>query len=419
LNILPPKYSIIIPTYNGVKYLPTCIETIICQKYDDYELIVSDDHSTDGTQEYLQTLNNPNIKVIYPPQSLSMTEHWEWALSHASGEWQIFVGQDDGLQPYFFTLADKLTVLAKEKKLRTIMSSRAYFFWPGCQHLYGDIAVGYYAENKTRVYDFKYQALKALLGLQDYFELPQMYTTALFHKDLLDEVQSKQDGKVFSCHPQDANLAAIACSLEKKYLKSYIPLGWVGSSPKSAGMAISSRDSVLNDNGMLEETKQLKKDYLSKVSKSKLKYHELAGDFSFGSGPLYFWQALLMTQHLRTEKVNDIIKSSIFKSILFARILYADKFKILMTNNDMSKTEQFNELLKVNQCNKYSIYILFILIAVPAKPLSILSRVLAKIKRTFIVDTVRFSINWSDNEEIELIKISRKVEDKIDNKRWF
>ena len=39
----------------------------------------------------------PNITILHTQESLSMTEHWEWALSHAKGEWRIFVGQDDGL----------------------------------------------------------------------------------------------------------------------------------------------------------------------------------------------------------------------------------------------------------------------------------------------------------------------------------
>lgn len=419
MNIDNPKYSIIIPTYNGEAYLPTCIETIISQDYSDYELIISDDHSTDGTRAFLETLKHENMTIVYPPESLSMTEHWEWALSHAKGEWQIFVGQDDGLQPYFFQLADKLTREAKEKGLRTIMSSRAYFFWQGCEYVYGDIAVGYYAENKTRVHDFKYQALKALLGLQDYFELPQMYTTAIFHKDLLDEARSKQDGKVFSCHPQDANLAAIACSLEKEYLKSYIPLGWVGSSPKSAGMAISGAKSSLSDKGMLEEREQLKKDYLEKVSKSKLKYHEWAGDFSFGSIALYFWQALLMTQHLRTENVNSRIKSRLFKVILFACILYAKKFPKIKSKKALFKREQFNELLKINHCNRYSVYILFMLVSVLAKPLDILSRFIRKIGRALSRDRVMLQINWANDTQAGMMKASKKIADKLYKKGWF
>ena len=163
----------------------------------DYELIISDDHSSDGTKEYLENKDHPNIKVIFPHEHLSMTEHWEWALSHAKGEWQIFIGQDDGLQPYFFQLADKLTNIAREKKLRSISSARAYFFWKGCQYAYGNIAVGYSAMNKIKVKNFSYQMFKTILGFQTYFELPQMYTTSLFHRDLLNEARSKQNGNVF------------------------------------------------------------------------------------------------------------------------------------------------------------------------------------------------------------------------------
>ena len=112
------KYSVLLPAYNGGKYLPTCVETIISQDFSDYELIVSDDHSTDNTKEYLSTLNHPNVKIVYPAESMSMAEHWEWVLSQACGEWIMFVGQDDGLQPYFFKLAERLTAYANQKKIR-------------------------------------------------------------------------------------------------------------------------------------------------------------------------------------------------------------------------------------------------------------------------------------------------------------
>jgi len=418
LNTKPPKYSIIIPAYNGEAYLPTCIETITSQEYSDYELIISDDHSIDGTREYLDALEYKNISIIYPPESLSMTEHWEWALSHAKGEWQIFVGQDDGLQPYFFQLADRLTKQAKEKGLRTIMSSRAYFFWQGCEYVYGDIAIGYYAENKIKIHNFKYQALKALLGLQDYFELPQMYTTALFHKGLLDEARSKQEGKVFSCHPQDANLAAIACSLEKEYLKSYIPLGWVGSSPKSAGMAISGSHSSLSSEQDKKTSQKLKKEYLVKVSKSKLKYHEWAGSFSFGSGPLYFWQALLMTQHLRSEKINNRIKSKLFKVIFFSRILYEKKFP-KNKNKNKFKIEEFNKLLQINLCNKKGVFVIFLLIAMLSKPMSLVVKVFRKMRNLLVRDKIVLHINWRDDIQTGMIKASKQVDIKIGAKRWF
>lgn len=348
-----PKYSIILPVYNGIQYLPTCVHSILSQQYDDYELIISNDHSNDGTKEYLETLKaNSRIKIIEPLKSLSMTEHWEWALSYASGEWMIFVGQDDGLQQYFFELADILIEIANEKGLRTIASSRAYYFWKGCEYAYGDVAVKYRAINKIEILNTKFEALKALFGFQDYFDLPQMYTTSLFKKSLIEEAKDKQGGKLFSSHPQDANLAAIACSLEEQYVKSFIPLGWVGTSPKSAGMAI-----VSDENKVKDEDKKtivnLKKEYEKKVSDSSLKYHELAGSFSLGSLQVYFWQAFLKTNILRSAKLNHLLMSNWFRFVLLS-FAYNEVKSIKKQEN----LHMMNEVIKKNNFNIFLVKII-------------------------------------------------------------
>ncbi len=290
------------------------------------------------------------------------------------------------------------------------MSSRAYFFWKGCEYVYGDVAVSYTATNKTKVHNFKYEALKALLGLQTYFELPQMYTTALFHKDLLDEARSKQDGKVFSCHPQDANLAAIACSLETEYLKSYIPLGWVGSSPKSAGMAIFS-DVDKADKNDQEGIRILKLQYQQKVKNSNLRYHELAGSFSFGNSALYFWQALLMTSCLRIERLNSFLISRSFKTIFFSSILSK-------SNNLL----EFKKILLLNSCNylvirsgSFAVYIIKILWIVP----SLLYRVVRKIYMILGKSRIVYMNTWSGNDHIDMAVASRDMQSKIQNSDWL
>lgn len=167
-----------------------------------------------------------------------------------------------GMQAYFFELADILTDIALEHGLRTITSSRAYFFWKGCESVYRDIAISYVATNKWAIKSIKCDGLKALFGLITYFDLPQMYTTSLFHQDLLDEARLLQNGSVLTAHPQDANLAAIAYSLEDKYLRSFIPLGWVGTSPKSAGMAVSCFK--VNVNLGFDNLEPLKEEYIKK-----------------------------------------------------------------------------------------------------------------------------------------------------------
>lgn len=76
------KYSIIIPVNNVINYLPSTIESIISQNCTNYELIVSDDSSTDGTAEYIDSLHYPTIKVLHTPSRFSVAEHFDWAQKH-------------------------------------------------------------------------------------------------------------------------------------------------------------------------------------------------------------------------------------------------------------------------------------------------------------------------------------------------
>ncbi len=332
------KYSILIPTYNPGKYIDGCLQSIISQSYSDVEIIISDDSSTDGTREYLSTVNDPRVSVIYPPESMSMSEHWNWLLSRAHGEWIIFVGQDDGLQAYFFELADFLVQEAQQKNLRAIASERAYYFWPGCQEVYGDTGINAFAMPKIETRSTLIGALKALSSLIDYHALPQMYTTSLFHRSLIEEAQKLQEGKLIITHPQDANLAAIVCILEKEYLFSYTPLGWVGTSPKSAGLAISHNSSP-----------ELRAIYLDKIQKSKLLCHPLAGDFRLASGPLYFWGALLQGRTLYKYRTFNYATSPFIKYIVISTVLN----DISTKRNDPEIINLWKELVKINNCNTF------------------------------------------------------------------
>lgn len=410
-----PKYSIIIPAKNGSKYLPTCVDTIVSQNYTDYELIISDDHSTDGSKEYLATLSShPNVILIEPDESMSMTEHWGWALSHARGEWLIFVGQDDGLQPYFFRLADRLTEIAQKANLRTIMSERAYFFWKDCGFIYGDIAVRYYARNVIKIHNCRYESLKALFDLQSYFNLPEMYTTSLFHRDLINEAKKRQQGRLLITHPQDANLAAIACSLENRYLMSSIPLGWVGSSKKSAGAAVTYKEPCQDRDENTDNVSALKKQYLEKINKSKLEYNFLAGEFEFGNVTIYYWQSLLQTPNLRGSLENKIIRSKFFKVILFCRVLN----EIENSENFDIRLQMFKEILKRNQCSYNMINLGSKVTLVIATMFLLSGKIIQKVIR-LCSNKINYFVAWSDDPNMDMRKASSHIYTLITRKNWL
>jgi glycosyltransferase involved in cell wall biosynthesis len=93
-----PKVTIAIPTLNRVEYLKLAIESALAQTYPNIELIVSNNASTDGTEHYLETLNDSRLRVLHQSKSLSMLENWNACVVAASGEYFLLLSDDDLLE---------------------------------------------------------------------------------------------------------------------------------------------------------------------------------------------------------------------------------------------------------------------------------------------------------------------------------
>jgi glycosyltransferase involved in cell wall biosynthesis len=57
--------SIVMPTYNRLEFLKEAIGSVLAQSYSDWELLISDDGSNDGTRDYLSSLTDPRIRVYF------------------------------------------------------------------------------------------------------------------------------------------------------------------------------------------------------------------------------------------------------------------------------------------------------------------------------------------------------------------
>lgn len=88
-----PKVSVIVPVYNSEKYIAQAVDSVLCQTFHDFELIVVDDGSTDRTAEILKRYGE-RLTYIYQPNSERSAAR-NTGIRHAKGEYLAFLDADD------------------------------------------------------------------------------------------------------------------------------------------------------------------------------------------------------------------------------------------------------------------------------------------------------------------------------------
>ncbi len=101
-------YSIILPVLNGGKYVKECINSILSQTIHGFNLIVLDSGSTDGTTEWIQSLNNSKISFYTSSKELSIEDNWNRIKQIPRNEFMTIIGHDDLLFPNYLEEMDKL-----------------------------------------------------------------------------------------------------------------------------------------------------------------------------------------------------------------------------------------------------------------------------------------------------------------------
>jgi len=90
-----PAVSIIMPTFNRLEFLTPAIASVFAQTFADWELIVADDGSSADTRAYLESLDDPRIKVIWLAHTGRPSVVSNAAIREARGEYVAFLDSDD------------------------------------------------------------------------------------------------------------------------------------------------------------------------------------------------------------------------------------------------------------------------------------------------------------------------------------
>jgi glycosyltransferase involved in cell wall biosynthesis len=93
------KMSVLVPVYNGERFLAECLDSILMQDFPDVEILVSDDHSSDGSAGLIEKYAAlaPRIRWWRNPRRVGLTANSNICLREAKGEYIKFVHQDDKL----------------------------------------------------------------------------------------------------------------------------------------------------------------------------------------------------------------------------------------------------------------------------------------------------------------------------------
>lgn len=300
------KYSIVIPTRNRAEYLTYAIQSVLESSRTDIELIVSNNFSNDETTEILSKISDPRLRVISPSVSLPMAGHYEFAISQATGEWITILGDDDAVLPYIYEILDKY--IEEYPKIDIISSVRAYYFWEGCEDLYGNTVIGYSSSPNSQVRSTKKDLYAVLKGYRSCFDMPQIYTTSIIKRSLYEEIKDRSGGCFYhSIIPDMYSVVALSLARDE-YLRLDESLFWVGTSNKSMGRS----NRIYRDAEQFSGDPSGEHTCVPRAISDKVSYQLHSSAFS----PMYIYECLLQSPLSSKEHRGKKVRADVLAAVL-------------------------------------------------------------------------------------------------------
>ena len=110
-----PYFSIIVPMYNAEKYIRICVNSILMQTFQDFELIIVDDCSTDNSYKICNELygNNEKVRLFRHEKNQGPGVARNLGIENSRGEYIFFIDSDDAIIPNALEKLHKATQTAR------------------------------------------------------------------------------------------------------------------------------------------------------------------------------------------------------------------------------------------------------------------------------------------------------------------
>lgn len=243
-----PKVSLIIPVKDRKEYLYHTLRTCIIQDYQNFEVIVADDASTDGTKEMVKNMAqmDSRINFIDRPVRVGMRDNFEDALSRIKEGYVMAIGGDDGIMPCGISRMVKTFQETGTKLLTWCPPEYAYpmDFYPN-----GHFSI-YRRKGSHWVNSHEYldRQTKLLAYIND-IECPMFYIKGAAHITLIEKVKSRTaNNRFYSCPTPDGYSGIVLSGEVDQFYFSDESFTINGVSPTSQGIAYIKKDKQAVEN---------------------------------------------------------------------------------------------------------------------------------------------------------------------------
>lgn len=347
-----PKVTVIIPVKDRKEYLYHTLRTCIAQDYENLEIIVADDASTDGTQDMVSEMvqMDSRITLIARPERIGMRDNFEDALSRVTEGYVMALGGDDGILPRGIS---RMVSKFQETGTKLLTWSPSNYIYPMEDYPNGHFSI--YNRNNSHWVDSKEYLMRQtkILAYINDEDCPMFYVKGAAHISLIEQVKSRTpDGRFYSCPTPDGYSGIVLSGEIDKFFFSSEAYTIYGGSPSSQGLSY-----VRKDKKAVEDSKEF-----FKFSESKMMHPVLA------SQPYSPLLSLMTVDYLMTAKDlpgwKGVVPEIDFKDVLRKGIgemarSYADNRmeRELLIMEEIAKqhniVEEYHNMLRV--AKKYAI----------------------------------------------------------------
>lgn len=233
------KFSFLLPSKNRVELLKFAVDSILRQNYRDVEIVISDNASEQDYAGFVAGLRDERIVYRRMAEPVSVTENWNNALSIATGDYVLMLGDDDALAPWFVEKVSKLIDSAGQQPDIVYFSAFHYCYpnvLPGSMEGYlADIRNSAFLGNRVGAFSLPIETARSVAKAACDFRYQFGFNSQhfLFRAGFLKEISAM--GSIFQSPYPDTFAAVVSFLKAGSIMAVPEPMAIIGISPKSFG----------------------------------------------------------------------------------------------------------------------------------------------------------------------------------------